>query len=52
VFTPAGAAKRALRSIAQRWLALNDETRALSREIKQILDTIATPMLERHGIGY
>jgi transposase len=52
VLTPAGAAKRALRSIAQRWLALNDETRELSCDIKHILDIIATPMLERHGIGY
>ena len=52
VLTPAGAAKRALRSIAKRWLALHDEIRELSRDIKLILDTIAAPLLERHGVGY
>jgi transposase len=52
VFTPAGAAKRALRSIAQRWLVLHDEIRDLSAAITHILDTIAAPILERHGIGY
>ena len=52
VLTPAGAAKRALRSVAQRWLALRDETSELTRDIKQVLDTIAAPMLERHGVGY
>lgn len=50
VHTPVGAAKRALRSVAQRWLALHQETLELSNEIKHILDTIATPMLERHGL--
>jgi transposase len=52
VLTPTGAAKRALRSVATRWLALRDETLELTREIKQILDAIAAPLLERHGIGY
>jgi transposase len=52
VLTPAGAAKRALRSVAQRWLALRDEIRDLSRDIKQVLDTIAAPLLEHHGVGY
>jgi transposase len=52
VFTPAGAAKRALRSVAQRWLTLHDETTALTSEIKHVLDTIAPSMLERHGVGY
>jgi len=52
VLTPAGAAKRALRSVAQRWLALRDETLELTKDIKQLLDTIAAPMLERHGVGY
>jgi transposase len=50
--TPAGAAKRSLRSVAQRWLALHDEVAELSRAIKHVLDTIAAPMLERHGVGY
>jgi transposase len=52
VLTPADAAKRALRSVAIRWLALRDETLELTRDIKRILDTIAAPMLERHGVGY
>ena len=50
--TPAGAAKRALRSVAQRWLALNEEARELSAEVKTLLDAVAAPMLERHGVGY
>jgi transposase len=52
MLTPAGAAKRALRSVAQRWLTLNDEIRELTRAIKHVLDTIAAPLLERHGVGY
>jgi transposase len=52
VLTPAGAAKRALRSVATRWITLHDEANELSREIKQVLDTIAAPMLERYGVGY
>lgn len=52
VLTPAGAAKRALRSVAQRWLALNEEARELSANIKALLDAVAAPMLERHGVGY
>jgi transposase len=49
VLTPAGAAKRALRSVARRWLALRDEITELSRDIKRVLDPIAAPLLERHG---
>jgi transposase len=49
---PSGAAKMALRSIASRWLALHDEIRALDQHIKAILDTIAAPLLARHGVGY
>ncbi len=52
VLTPAGAAKCALRSVAQRWLALNEEARGLSDDIKTLLDAVAAPMLERHGVGY
>jgi transposase len=52
VHTPAEASKRALRSVAQRWLALHDEIAELDRDIKQLLDSIAAPMLERHGVGY
>jgi transposase len=52
VLTPAGATKRALRSVAHRWLTLRDEITELTRDIKQLLDTIAAPLLERHGVGY
>jgi transposase len=52
VLSPAGAAKRALRSVALRWLALRDEITELTRDTKQVLDTIAAPLLERHGVGY
>jgi transposase len=52
VLTPAGAAKRAMRSVAQRWLTLHDEITELTRDIQHVLDTIAAPLLERHGIGY
>jgi len=50
--TPAGAAKMALHSIARRWAGLDTEIRALDRDIKTILDTIAAPLLARHGVGY
>lgn len=52
VFTPAGAAKRALRSVATRWLGLHAEIGELDHAIRQILDQIATPLLERYGVGY
>jgi transposase len=52
VLTPAGAAKTALRSVATRWLMLHAEIAEVSRAIKQVLDAIATPMLERYGVGY
>jgi transposase len=52
IATPAGAAKRALRSVASRWLALHLEVRELDKAIKQILDAIAAPLLQRHGAGY
>jgi transposase len=50
--TASGAAKIALRAVASRWLALHDEIITLTRAIKQVLDTIAAPMLARHGVGY
>ena len=52
VFTPAGAAKRALRSVATRWLSLHAEIAELDHAIRQILDRIAAPLLERYGVGY
>jgi transposase len=52
ITTPAGAAKRALRSVASRWLALHLEVRELDQAIKQVLDEIAAPLLQRHGVGY
>jgi transposase len=50
--TPTGAAKRALVVIARRWIALDTEITELDHAIKQILDTIAEPLLARHGVGY
>ncbi len=52
VFTPAGAAKRALRSVATRWLGLHAEISELDHAIRQILDRIAARLLERYGVGY
>lgn len=52
IATPTGAARRALASVAGRWLALHAEVRELDRAIKTILDTIAAPLLARHGVGY
>ncbi|MGZ8752288.1 MAG: transposase [Acidimicrobiia bacterium] len=50
--TPTGGAKRALVSIAHRWAGLDVEVAELDRSIKTILDTIAAPLLARHGVGY
>jgi len=50
--TPIGGAKRALVTIARRWTALDAEVAELDRAIKTILDTIAAPLLARHGVGY
>ena len=52
LMTPAGAAKRALRSVASRWLDLHLEVRELNQAIKHILDEIAAPLLQRRGLGY
>jgi transposase len=52
IMTPAGAAKRALRSVGSRWLGLHLEVRELDQAIKHILDEIAAPLLQRHGLGY
>jgi transposase len=52
VATPAGAAKRALRSVAARYLALHVEIADLNKSIRHVLDQIAKPMLERYGVGY
>jgi transposase len=41
-----------LRSVAARWLALHLEVRELDKAIKQVLDEIAGPLLQRHGLGY
>ena len=50
--SPLGAAKLALAAVARRWLALSEEIAALDRAIKAILDQIAAPLLQRHGVGY
>jgi transposase len=50
--TPTGGAKRALVAVARRWTTLDAEIGELDRAIKIILDTIAVPLLARHGVGY
>jgi transposase len=50
--TPTGAATTALPAIARRWAALDTENRTRDRDIKTILDSIAAPLLARHGVGY
>jgi transposase len=50
--TPTGGAKRALASVARRWVTLDAEIAELDRAIKTILDTIAAPLLARYGVGY
>ncbi len=50
--TPTGGAKSALVTIARRWVTLDTEIKELDRAIKAILDTIAAPLLARHGVGY
>ncbi len=50
--TPTGGAKRALVTIARRWVTLDTEIKELDRAIKTILDTIAALLLARHGVGY
>jgi len=50
--TPTGGAKRALVTIARRWSTLDTEIRELDHAIRTILDTIAAPLLARHGVGY
>jgi transposase len=52
VLNPAGAAKRALRSVAQRYVTLHDEVLELDRDIRHVLNTIAKPVVERYGFGY
>jgi transposase len=50
--TPTGGTKRALVAIARRWTVLDTEIKELDHAIKAILDTIAAPLLARHGVGY
>jgi len=44
--------KRALGAVARRWRHLNDEIRALNRDIKAILDALAPDLLAIRGVGY
>lgn len=46
------AAKRALVSVARRWRALDEETKALDTHLRTILNSIAVPLLAKHGVGY
>jgi transposase len=51
-YTPDAAAKRALVSVARRWRALDEETKALDLHLRAILKSIAAPLLAVHGVGY
>ena len=46
--------RRSGRCVRSRCAGSHSATRSheLSRDIKQVLDTIAAPLLERHGVGY
>ncbi len=49
--TPEDANRHALRSIAKRWIALNDEIIELEAMIKDLVAQRASHLLERFGIG-
>lgn len=44
--------KHAMRSVARRWRALDDEVRDLDAQIKSLLDHLAPALLAIHGVGY
>jgi len=46
------ATKRAIGAVARRWRNLDDEIRALSVDIKAVLDDLAPDLLAVHGVGY
>ena len=47
VLSPEGGTKRALVSVAKRWLALDEEIRDLDKAIKQLLDQLAPALVAR-----
>lgn len=49
--TPEDANRHALRSIAKRWLALNDEIKELEAQIEQLVLQRAPHLLDEFGIG-
>jgi transposase len=44
--------KRAIGAVARRWRHLDDEIRALNRDIHTILDALAPELLALRGVGY
>ena len=49
--TPEDANRHALRSIAKRWIALNDEIKDLETQIEQLVLQRAPHLLDEFGIG-
>ena len=45
------AAKRTLRNLARRWLALDEEVKALDRQIKALVERMAPEMVALFGVG-
>ncbi len=48
---PSDPLRRAIASLGRRWLALNDEARALERQITALLTAHAPALLARYGVG-
>lgn len=51
VTDPASAARRCLRDLARRWLALHDEIAQLETDLKRILNELVPNLLAESGVG-
>ena len=49
--TPLAAARFALRSLAERWTALDSEVHRLDGQLAQLVRTLAAPLLAVRGVG-
>ena len=49
--TPIAAARFALRSLAQRWTALDAELRCLDEQLVHLVQSVAAPLLALRGVG-
>jgi len=48
---PTSATRAAIRSLAQRWLALHDEAHRLELQLRQLLDELVPTLLSELGVG-